>query len=254
MSNCSLGILKISTQGCLKKHERFREIPNSTHYTLYCTEKDNKEILLTWTLNLSSAIVKYNSETIIVDLPGNVYDSFISGISHDCCERSECWLKYRWQYDTTSLDMVNPFSSFKFPPLTRQYLDTTFPPSSWYNAQKMCSDQGYYLPILDNYNKIAFTVKWIKAFAFHFPINSIFIGIQKLVSLMYFHYLLFTFPQYAMKLLWIFSRHFSVKLSMFWWTYTHDLFWATGTHVLDLHALPAVVLSSEHIRLIRSST
>ena len=190
ISNCSLGTLKISTLRCLKKHERFREIPKSTYHTLYCMEKDNNENSLTWTLNLTTTIVKYNSKTIMVDLPGSVYDSFISGISRDCCESPECWLQYRWRYDTTTLDMLNPlnpFPSFKFPPLTRKYFDTRLSPSSWFDAQKMCAERGYYLPILDNYNKISSNVKWIKAFGFHFPMHSIFIGIQKLVSLMYFH-------------------------------------------------------------------
>ena len=182
MSNCSLGILQISSLRCRRKEDgRFRDNPEATK--LYCGEKGNKENSLTWTLILTSNMVNYNSKTIMVDLPGSVYDSFISSVSRDCCLSKKCWVESRWRYDTINVNMLKFISSFKFPPLTRKSPDRkNVLPASWYDAQKMCAERGYYLPILNSHHSNSGILYRIRPLAYRLPIYSMFIGLHRKVG------------------------------------------------------------------------
>ena len=145
---CSIGEIRINTLSCYT-YGFWIHKGCFQHSQVYYME---------WTSNITTDILRYSANKLIVGVLGRVYNAEIKTDSGSCCSNNSCMLQYRWKYDTNIFYFPHRYYNNK---LERdKYLPENI---TWYEASKVCKRKGGTLPVIfsdSDFEKVLLELIW----------------------------------------------------------------------------------------------
>ncbi len=167
-TNCSLGTVKMHSQLCVSGI-------NSHNVFQLCDGVNNTQMV--WESKIDVTSFQFSSNRTLIMLPGKLIDSQFH-LEYNSCH-FVILLKYRWKkIEQTERSKQVSKQMFLITPRSTKSKSSTH---SWLQADRMCLEKGFKLPVLLSQNEETSIIQYLKDISISFLVTNVFVGIHKKV-------------------------------------------------------------------------
>ena len=141
-----------------------------------CEPGTAKKLYLHWEANITTGMLLYSANTLLVNVFGHIYSAKLETSSGSSCKNNTCLLEYRWKYSNDLLDFSHGYHLTDINSKEKSYHENI----TWNEADQICQRKGAALPTIFSDHDLKELLKTlVKTWKNYMSV--IFLGIQKRV-------------------------------------------------------------------------